>query len=79
MTTIFKKLALATSIALPLLASAGAAHAGLLISDSRYFPGSTAPRTSSVYDAQASIDAPASVSNAGAYQGGPRTGTGLVR
>jgi hypothetical protein len=74
----FTNIALAASLAVPLLAAAGAAHAGLITSDARAFPRPV--QTSSVYDAQASMDAPVIVNDGSrAYQGGPKTGTGFSR
>lgn len=77
MKTTFNTLALAASLALPLLAAAGAAHAGLITSDQRTFPRPV--QTSSVFDAQASMNAPAIVNGTSTYQGGPKTGTGFAR
>lgn len=78
MTTTFNRIALAASFALPLLTAAGAAHAGLITSDARTFPRPV--QTSSVYDAQASMNVPVIVNgNSRAYQGGPKTGTGFSR
>lgn len=78
MKTIVNKMALAASIALPIFVAASAANAGPITSDARTFPRPV--QTSSVYDAQASMDAPVIVSgNSRTYQGGPKTGTGFFR
>ncbi len=78
MTTTFNKIALAASLALPMFAAVSSANAGLITSDARTFPRPV--QISSVYDAQASMDAPVIVNgNSRAYQGGPKTGTGFNR
>ncbi len=59
------------------LATIGAAHAGLITSDQRTFP--RAVQTSSIYDAQASMDAPVIAHGMRAYQGGPKTGVSFAR
>ncbi len=61
------------------LATIGAAHAGLLISDQRYFPNQAHSFNATVLDAQASMDTPLISARSRAYQGGPKTGTGFAR
>ncbi len=71
-----KKIVLAVSLALPLLAGTSGAYAGETISDPQYWP---VPVNSVQYDAQASVRPNA---NTGAvvtapscvYRGGPKTG-----
>ncbi|HEY0236450.1 MAG TPA: hypothetical protein VGC86_15570 [Afipia sp.] len=78
MKTAFNKIALAASLALPMFAVASVAYAAPITSDARTFPRPV--QTSSVYDAQASMDVPVIVSgNSRAYQGGPKNGTGFSR
>ncbi len=78
MTTTFNRIVLAASLALTMFAAVSSANAGLITSEARTFPRPV--QTSSVYDAQASMDTPVIVSGSSrSYQGGPKTGTGFFR
>jgi hypothetical protein len=63
------------------LATVGAAQAGLVTSDQRYFLNEVHAVSDAALtaNAQASMDPQAALDTTGAYQGGPKTGTGFAR